>query len=52
MSHDRHDAKARNGQDLYFLGWDRRMGTLDEGYEEAFAEMTDRRPVQGAARSA
>ncbi|MEM9173854.1 MAG: sterol desaturase family protein [Myxococcota bacterium] len=48
VSHNQHHARARNNYGLYFLWWDRWMGTLDEGYEAAFEAVAERRAERDA----
>jgi sterol desaturase/sphingolipid hydroxylase (fatty acid hydroxylase superfamily) len=36
VAHNAHHATARYNYSLYFLWWDRWMGTLDPGYDRSF----------------
>lgn len=45
VSHNLHHHHFRGNYGLYFLFWDRMMGTLRKDYDEAFAEVTTREKV-------
>jgi sterol desaturase/sphingolipid hydroxylase (fatty acid hydroxylase superfamily) len=38
VAHNAHHATARHNYGLYFLWWDRWMGTLDPGYDRGYDE--------------
>lgn len=42
VSHNQHHHHFKGNYGLYFLFWDRMMGTMREDYDEAFAEVTGR----------
>lgn len=42
VSHNQHHHYFKGNYGLYFLFWDRAMGTMREDYDEAYAEVTER----------
>jgi lathosterol oxidase len=45
VSHNQHHRYFKGNYGLYFLFWDRMMGTLRTDYDAAFAEVTERKPA-------
>lgn len=51
-AHQIHHATSRHNYGLYYLFWDRWMGTLDERYEDKYDAATGVVPLPGASASA
>lgn len=51
VSHNLHHHYFKGNYGLYFLIWDRMMGTLRADYDTAFMEVTERAPVAAGSES-
>ncbi len=52
VSHNHHHERARDNYGLYFLWWDRWLGTLDPEYETRFDRIAERKPEEAVPATA